>query len=336
VLALVVLAATVAVHLTLAPINGAFALAAIIASTTLSVSRTAAIGVVCIVCSLLVGFVDPHDDTMAWLIRAALCAVISAVAVLTAVNRVGREQQLTRMTAIADAAQQALLRPLPTKIGPVGLAARHVSATANALIGGDLYEAVSTPHGVRIIIGDVRGKGLDAVQLAATVLGAFRQAAAVQPDLPSLVKAIDAVVSAVTGDEDFVTALLVQVTDDGGVRLVSCGHHPPIFVAPDGAASTVDTGPATTPLGLSPRPSVATPPLPVGGRLLLYTDGLVEARDPSGRFFPLGAHMDALAHVPLPQALEALVARLLSHTGRRLHDDMAVLLIERSPAMAPA
>jgi serine phosphatase RsbU (regulator of sigma subunit) len=90
-----------------------------------------------------------------------------------------------------------------------------VSATANALIGGDLYEAVSTPHGVRIIIGDVRGKGLDAVQLAATVLGAFRQAAAVQPDLPSLVKAIDAVVSAVTGDEDFVTALLCRSPTTG-------------------------------------------------------------------------------------------------------------------------
>ena len=90
------------------------------------------------------------------------------------------------MTVIAETAQRAVLRTMPTAIGSVGLAARYVSATAEALVGGDLYEVAATPYGVRVIVGDVRGKGLEAVQTAAAVLGAFRAAAFTEPDLGAL------------------------------------------------------------------------------------------------------------------------------------------------------
>jgi serine phosphatase RsbU (regulator of sigma subunit) len=328
-LALLTLAALITLHLTTAPVNGVFALAPIIASTTLGVRRTALVAGLAVAASVLVGLAEQPVDLTAWLLRAALCAVISAIAVLSAARRIRRERELTQMTAIAAAAQQAVLGTLPTSLGPTRLAARHVSATANALIGGDLYEAVSSPFGVRMIVGDVKGKGLGAVQLAATVLGAFRQGAATQPDLTRLVLAIDAVVSAVSSDEDFVTAVLVQVGHDEHVDLVCCGHHPPLMVRPDGAAEIVDTEDENTPFGLGPQPLVVRVRWPAGTRMLVYTDGLVEARDAAGRFFPLAEHAADLSKGSLDQALDRLVAELLRHSGRRLHDDMAVLLVER-------
>ena len=96
------------------------------------------------------------------------------MALVLARIRVRREQELQQMTAIAEAAQHALLRVMPSSIGSLGFAARYVSATEQALVGGDLYEVAESTEGVRVIVGDVRGKGLEAVQMAATVLAAFR------------------------------------------------------------------------------------------------------------------------------------------------------------------
>ena len=67
------------------------------------------------------------------------------------------------MTAIAEATQLALLPPLPAEMTGITIAARYRSATREALVGGDLYEMIPTGQGIRVIIGDVRGKGLDAV-----------------------------------------------------------------------------------------------------------------------------------------------------------------------------
>jgi sigma-B regulation protein RsbU (phosphoserine phosphatase) len=67
----------------------------------------------------------------------------------------------------------------------------YASASAEASIGGDFYEALETPHGVRLLVGEVRGKGLDAVRLAGVVLGSFRDAAQEHPDLTGVVAALD-------------------------------------------------------------------------------------------------------------------------------------------------
>src|SRR5262245_38224159 len=105
------------------------------------------------------------DDWNYW-IRLAGVGVVSAMAVAGASARHRHEQRLTRMTAIAEAAQLALLPPLPPQMTGVNIAARYRSATCEASVGGDLYEIIPTGLGLRVIIGDVRGKGLDAVRLA--------------------------------------------------------------------------------------------------------------------------------------------------------------------------
>ena len=76
----------------------------------------------------------------------------------TAVN-VRQQRRIAAVTSVAEAAQRALLRPPPARLGPLGLDVVYLAAAAEAKIGGDLYEAVATrDHGIRVIIGDVRDR----------------------------------------------------------------------------------------------------------------------------------------------------------------------------------
>ena len=86
-------------------------------------------------------------------------------------------RELRQLREVAGAAQNVLLRPLPPRVDGLALAAGRLSATHGASVGGDLYEVAATDHGVRLVMGDVRGHGLAAIGTAAAVLGSFREAA---------------------------------------------------------------------------------------------------------------------------------------------------------------
>ena len=165
--------------------------------------------------------------------------------------------------------------------------------------------------------------------MAATVLAAFRRAAVLEPTLTDIASDLDSVVTAVAGDEDFVTAVLAEFHDDFTVSLVNCGHHPPLLLTDRDKGRLVDTGEPELPLGLHPAPMPVTCQLPEGARLLYYTDGLVEARNREGDFFPLADSAPALRAGSLGAALDNLLGRLVDHTGYRTDDDMALLLVER-------
>jgi sigma-B regulation protein RsbU (phosphoserine phosphatase) len=184
-----------------------------------------------------------------------------------------------------------------------------------------------TRHGLRVLVGDVKGKGLEAVQLAALVLAGFRAAAA-HPSLVELAAELDHSIRPQLGEEDFVTAVLAQFSRHGELQLVNCGHPAPLrFRA--GAAEWLARAEPTTPLGLDPAPTVQRFTLAAGDRVLLYTDGLVEARAPDGRPFALDGQVQAAGAAPsLGAALDGLVARLLEHAGGRLDDDLALVLAQ--------
>ncbi|MEP9361590.1 PP2C family protein-serine/threonine phosphatase [Nocardioides sp. CN2-186] len=303
-----------------------FAGSAIVASLLTTARRTAVVAGAALVCALLSGAWLESFGTFDWFIRVGLCGLLGVVGVQGAALRERREGQLQRMTVIAETAQRAVLRAIPTAIGSVGLAARYVSATAEALVGGDLYEVAATPYGVRVIVGDVRGKGLEAVQTAAAVLGAFRAAAFTEPDLGALSRTIDQTLARMVGDEEFVTAIVGEFHGHR-VTLANCGHHPPLLVVRD-EATTLDTGEPTLPLGLGSDPVLTEHAWPVGARILFYTDGLVEARDKHGDFFPLDDFAAELGAGTVEEAMDHLVDHLLAHSGRKLQDDMALVLAE--------
>jgi len=300
--------------------------APIVAGFLADARRTAIVAVGAVGCSVAGGLWLGLPITGSYWFRVSLCIGLSVLATVSALLRDRREARLRRLIVIAETAQRAVLRAMPTAIGSVGLAARYVSASEEALVGGDLYEVAATPYGVRVIVGDVRGKGLEAVQTAAAVLGAFRAAAFTEPDPASLARRIDEALVQHIGDEEFVTAILGQFQGDD-VVLANCGHHPPLLVTDD-SASLVDTGEPTLPLGLGSAPVLSRHVWPAGSRLLFYTDGLVEARDTAGEFFPLDDFAAELGDGPVDEALDRLVERLLTFGAHDTSDDVALVLAQ--------
>jgi serine phosphatase RsbU (regulator of sigma subunit) len=301
----------------------------LLAAVSLDARRTAAVAVLAVVLAVLLGIPDGIFGTLDHVIHCLAVATGGGFCVFIAERRSQRERALLRITRVAEVAQRAILRPVPSRAGRVTLAVRYLSAAEDSFVGGDFYDVAVTPYGVRLIVGDVKGKGLEAVQLAAMVLGSFRQAAFSQKDLPSLAAELDRSASRQLGEEDFVTAVLAEFGPRGELKLVNCGHPPPLLLR-GGAARPLAGSPPTTPLGLGPDPAVERVTLAPADRLLLYTDGLVEARDGRGRPFEVDdrAAAELLATPSLDQALDWLVASLLRHAGGRLDDDLALVLAQ--------
>ncbi|WEO93504.1 PP2C family protein-serine/threonine phosphatase [Streptomyces sp. FXJ1.172] len=276
------------------------------------------------------------------LVQILALAVLSSLAVLFCIVRERHRRQLAQVRTVAEATQHVLLWPLPDQLGPVQVAVLYLAAEDEAQIGGDLYAATPTETGVRVMIGDVRGKGLSAIGEAALLIGAFREAAHQHADLPTLAAALECSVArnlahlepAGETAERFATALLMEVPEGESVsQIISCGHPPPLLLSSDSAA-VVPVHPAP-PLGLGElgptEYTVDVVSFEPGDTLLLYTDGVIEARDASGAFYPL-AQRAALWTDSSPEKLvHALRRDLLAHVGGRLDDDAAVIALCRTP-----
>jgi len=200
---------------------------------------------------------------------------------------------------IAEAAQRAVLPSPPAVLGPLRIAARYEAAQAEARVGGDLYAAQAARFGIRAIIGDVRGKGLQAVSTVSLVIGGFRHEAGQAATLPELADRLNSaliretesgVMDTVDHFENFVTALLVEIPPDAAtVSLLSLGHTAPYFVH-SGQVAAVELPEPGLPLGMDlPTANGPAQPdtvdWPSGATLLLVTDGVTEARDQKGTFY---------------------------------------------------
>ncbi|WP_225446805.1 PP2C family protein-serine/threonine phosphatase [Streptacidiphilus sp. PB12-B1b] len=303
----------------------------------LEVVLTSALGLIGLVgLSRYDGLDDSHDHRLFLGTLIAYAALTVAGAVISQL-RVERSRHLVAVSTVAEAAQLALLRPPGPHVGGILLAARYVSAADSAQIGGDLYAVLDTPYGVRAVIGDVRGKGLGAVQAASVVLGAFREAAYDEPELVGVARRLESSVVRHVPSGEFTTALLVGLSCPETVELVHLGHVAPLRISPDGSVAVLYPPDPWVPLGLgamavgSPRPW--TVPFGPGDVLLLCTDGVVEARShEDGRFYPLEERAPALtagSSADLEAAVARVYADLLRHTGGELRDDAVLLLLAR-------
>ncbi|MGW8376886.1 PP2C family protein-serine/threonine phosphatase [Streptomyces sp. ODS28] len=265
--------------------------------------------------------------------------LISVLVVAFTVARDRRTRELRRARSVAEVAQQALIRPLPRTAGPLRLGQLYVAADTEARVGGDLYGAVRGADSTRLIVGDVRGKGLPAVSDAALLLGAFR-ATAGRWRLPEVAAHLEATAQQAAtrerdpedGLESFATALIMEIGDAApALRLVNCGHPPPLRLR--GGEVTPLEGTPALPLGLDglapgDRP-VSEFPLREGDLLVLCTDGILEARDSSGTFYPLAERVAAWSGEGPQSLIEHLHADLLAHVGGQLPDDAALVVVER-------
>jgi hypothetical protein len=202
------------------------------------------------------------------------------------------------------------------------------------------------------------------VETAADVLGVFREVAHEVYTLAEAARRIDASLARrlAAGQahgsrpgEEFVTAVLTEIDPAAGqLTIYNCGHPPPLLLSPgtgdsrkSHASRDGQAAPSVTSVEVpSPAPPLRLLPLgdcsaagrtlrfPPGGALLIYTDGVTEARNPRHRCYPLPARLRELARTSTdglrPDLLERVRDDLLRHTGARLDDDAALVLV-RAP-----
>ncbi|WP_326764017.1 serine/threonine-protein phosphatase [Streptomyces sp. NBC_01591] len=312
---------------------------------------TALVGAVAVLAQALVAVERTSLNDLNHTYQIIALVLISVLVTFFARLRVRNEQAVAQLRSVAEAAQRVVLRPLPGRSGPLRIASVYLAAEAEAQIGGDLYAAARTAEGTRLIIGDVRGKGLAAIGEAASVLGAFHALSRQRWRLPELVAHLETSIAPDPDDtardgedgeggpdltESFVTAAVLDIPDDAAeIRLVSCGHPPPLLLR---AGEVIPLGvrvPAP-PLGLArlvvTEHTAETFRFEAGDTLLLYTDGVIESRDRSGHFYPLRERAASRCGAGPDALLESLCADLLRHAGGHLGDDAALVAIERLPA----
>ncbi|MEU9168305.1 PP2C family protein-serine/threonine phosphatase [Streptomyces sp. NPDC048420] len=257
-------------------------------------------------------------------------------------------RELRQAREVAGAAQSVLLRPLPPRIDGLTVAAAQLSADRGASIGGDLYEAVATEHGVRVVMGDVRGHGLAAIGTAAAVLGSFREAVHDEPELEGVLRRLDRALARHLREraerdgmdtEEFATVLLLEIGRDGRLHGLNCGHPWPYLLS----------GPRVEPLSCAdPLPPLGLFPLPgevpvlecgqllPGETLVLHTDGVEDARDGRGRFFSLPEALGKAWEAPPQSVLGTVFTALLGHTAGTPKDDVALLVLRNDRQPQPA
>jgi serine phosphatase RsbU (regulator of sigma subunit) len=264
---------------------------------------------------------------------------LSGLSVAQAAQRVRREGEITRLRSAAAALQRQILRPFPLVTDELVVHGMYEPVEEDSQVGGDIYEVVATPYGSRVFIADVQGKGLPAISTAFAVLNSFREAALVKPTLTAVVDALENSVlqhnsfAAQAGDaERFVTALVLGIESGTKVQAIDCGHVPPFLLERD-RPGRILLGDASVPLGLaslSPEPRTVTWfDFPYGSTLLLCTDGVTEARDPSGAFYPLDKRVAAWGDMAPSEIAPAVHKELQQHTHGRPADDTALLVLRR-------
>ncbi|MEU6288524.1 PP2C family protein-serine/threonine phosphatase [Streptomyces sp. NPDC015140] len=318
-----------------------------VAAAICGVRATAVFSLLAVVVYLLADMVWRHREETG-LSGLMLVVIGGVVAVVVAAVRVGGEQRMLHMRDIAETTRRTVLRPLPLGFGGLEHAAVYLAADSEARVGGDFYDIQPGPHGTRVLLGDVQGKGLGAVDAAAALLGTFRDAAYHEADLAVVARHLEvrmlrhrahtAALGRAEGDR-FATALLVSFRTDlpDSVEIVVFGHEPPLAVGPGGVRAFPVVG--GLPLGMSDLISRSVMPVSRAAlagdeSLLLVTDGVTEARDPQGRFFP---HGEAVARAVAADAANAAPHRLVSlvrdgtlrHCRGKLADDTTVFAVRR-------
>ncbi|MFI9601454.1 PP2C family protein-serine/threonine phosphatase [Streptomyces sp. NPDC052043] len=322
-------------------------LAPAFAASVWPVVGTVAIGVLAAAIEVVIAVATGYPtESRTHLFTLAVIAGATVAAAYASHVRQQREQTLADVRSVAETTQKVLLRPMPHRLGRLDIEALYLAAAAQARVGGDFYEALETTHGLRLIIGDVRGKGLPAVGMASAIVGCFREAAYDEPDLARLACRLDVSINRYTlllpGDhtEYFATALLAEIPDDGStLEIVNCGHPPPLLFRTGGVREVTPTAPSPpinmgALLGKDYR--IDTVPFAAEDQLLLYTDGVTETRDHTGAFFPLVQHAAQWNTDSPSQLLEQLHRDLLRYSRGRLDDDIAAIAVRAAATKASA
>jgi Stage II sporulation protein E (SpoIIE) len=206
-------------------------------------------------------------------------------------------------------------------------------------VAGDAYDYSADSTTLHLTIFDAVGHDMRACLTTALAMTAIRNARrAGETDLAALASRASDLVREQPGPLRFVTAVLARLdTENGVLHYLLAGHPPPLLVRSGRVVKELAHRPRY-PLGIpwsATADLIASEQLEPGDRLLLYSDGIVEARDSSGEFFGEQRLVDfteraSLAELSAPETLRRLSAAVLDHQGGHLQDDATLLMVDWS------
>jgi serine phosphatase RsbU (regulator of sigma subunit) len=248
------------------------------------------------------------------------------------------ERERRRLPMLLEAELQWNLLPPLTFASPVVSIAGVLAPTHE--VAGDSFDYAVNGDIAHLCIVDAMGHGLDATLMAAVAIGAFRNARRSGLDLIDTTRSMNKHVAAQFGESKFVTAIVGELDTSTGVwRWVNAGHPAALIVRGGRVVKSLGAQ-INPPLGLQPdAPDVGEERLERGDRLLLYTDGVIEARDAHGEFFGIPRLVDlvsreAAAGRTAAETMRRLNLGILAHQEGFLQDDATTLMVEWSSADA--
>ena len=276
--------------------------------------------------------VEPDDELL--LVCADLAALVAEL--VTTRSRYGDAVERARRRVPMTVPAEMQWRQLPplTFVAP-RVAVSGVLAPANE-VAGDSFDYALNGDVLTVVVVDAMGHGLESTLLSSVAIAVLRNARRTGLGLSDAVRQVDAVIAAQFGPDRFVTGIVGELdVATGWWRWATCGHPPALVVRGGRIVKELDTV-VGVPLGLGllgDDLEVGTERLEPGDRLLLYTDGVVEARAADGEFFgvqrlaELVTREDA-ARRPAAETLRRLSHAILAHQEGTLQDDATTVLVE--------
>jgi serine phosphatase RsbU (regulator of sigma subunit) len=201
-------------------------------------------------------------------------------------------------------------------------------------IGGDSFDYAINGTAVDLLVIDSVGHGLPAAVLATVAISAYRHARRTGLDLSDIAVEVNAAIAGQFGASQFATAVLAHLDiATGRLRWINAGHPEPLILRGSSLVRPPHC-PPSRPLGLQEsKPVCCETRLEPGDRLVLYTDGITEARSPAGEFFGERRLTDfisaaAAAGDPAPETVRRLMRHVLSHQADQLQDDASIVVLE--------
>ena len=232
----------------------------------------------------------------------------------------------------ADAMQQSLLPATPPELEGIEVGSVYESS-ARLDVGGDVYDYATLPDGrLAVVVGDVTGKGIDAAADMAMTKFVFRSLAREHPEPSDFLRAANEVVVEEVQEGKFVTMVYVTLDPESGeLACASAGHPDPRLVRADGTVIELTASGLALGIATEQEYVEARERLEPGSAVVLFTDGVTEARrdgelyghDRLDRF--LGEHRDLSAS----ELARAIVDDARTFSGGDLADDSAVVVVKR-------
>jgi serine phosphatase RsbU (regulator of sigma subunit) len=248
----------------------------------------------------------------------------------TAYEEIQKQQRLEEELKRAATLQQSLLPTGSRTLGRMGIAGRNVPSFD---VGGDYFDFVAAPDGRMVVgLGDVSGKGMSAAFLMTDLRATMRAQVQTMPPIEELVSRLNRSIYENVQGARFITLMTTLVNGETGeVVYVNGGHNPPYLLREDGTLETLTVGGLL--LGIFPEAiyESARVELRPNDVLLLYSDGVTEARSPEGEEYGeerMEAFLRSHRDLAPGDFVNALISDVESFTNAaRLADDVTVVVI---------